>query len=142
MYHANNVTNPPPGGSLPNAETQACTHFLDNLHNQARAWYQAHPRNLNLPLAGSASIDKPAYNLPATGEVQRKQGQGRQNVVFAGGTMVFGVVNGGKWDFYWVKWGSSDYDRPIHSPKAWVRGIHHTASQGNNFRVLGSGLFF
>jgi hypothetical protein len=142
VYHANNVTNPPPVGSLPNVEIPACTTFLDNLHNQARAYYQAAPQNLNLPIAGSASVDKPQYNLQATGEVQRKQGQGRQNVVFAGGTMVFGVVNGIKWDFYWATWGSTDYDRPLSAPKGWVKGLHHDPSQAQSFRVLGSGQFF
>lgn len=142
VYHSNNVGNPPPLGSLPNVETGPCTAFLDNLHHQARAYYQAAPRNLNLPIAGSASIAKPAYNLPATVEVQRKQGQHRQNVVFAGGTMVFGVVNNAKWDFYWETWGSTDYDRPKFAPKGWVKGLHHAAMQGQNFRVLGSGLFF
>jgi hypothetical protein len=142
VYHANNVTNPPPAGSLPAVETQACSNYLDNLHNQARGWYQAAPRNLNLPLAGSASVDKPHYNLPANGEVQRKQGQHRTNVVFAGGTMVFGVVNNAKWDFHWTTWGSTDYSRPKNAPKAWIKGIKRLASQGQNFRVLGTGLFF
>jgi hypothetical protein len=142
VYHANNVSNPPPVGSLPTVETPACTAFLDNLHHQARMWYQAAPQNLNLPLAGSASVDKPHYNIPATGEVMRKQGQKRTNVDFSGGTMVFGVVNGNKWDFYWETWGSTDYDRPFYAPKVVIKGFHNTASHGNNFRVLGSGQFF
>jgi hypothetical protein len=142
VYHANNVTNPPPLNSLPTVEIPACTNFLDNLHNQARAYYQAPPHSLNLPLAGAASVAKPHYNLQATAEVQRKQGQGRMNVRFTGGTMVFGVVNGAKWDFYWVTWGAGDYDRPIYAPKAWVRGLHHDPRQRQSFRVLGSGLFF
>lgn len=142
VYHANNVANPPPIGSLPNVETGACTTYLDNLHHQARGYYQAAPQNLNLPLAGAASIAKPQYNLSATVEVQRKQGQGRNNVVFAGGTMVFGVVHNNKWDFYWVTWGSTEYDRPKLAPKGWIKGLHHDPLHSQNFRVLGSGQFF
>lgn len=141
-YHANNVSNPPPAGTLPSVETLACTNFLDNLHHQARGWYQAPAQGLNLPLAGAASVGKPVYNVPADGEVQRKQGQHRANVNFSGGTMVFAVVNGNKWDFYWVTWGGADYDRPLYAPKTWIRGVHHTASHGQNYRVLNSGHFY
>lgn len=137
VHHANNVTNPPPANSLPDVETLACTTFLDNLHQAARNYFQANPRNLNLPLATAVSIDKPRYNRPARIEVQRKIGQNRTRVVFAGGTMVFGVVNGPKWDFYWETWGSTEYRRP--APKAWIKGRNRTA---HNFRVLGSGQFF
>jgi hypothetical protein len=141
VYHANNVSNPPPAGTLPSVETPACTTFLDNLHHQARGWYQAAPRNLNLPLAGAVSLGKPVYNVPGDAETQRKQGQHRTNVNFMGGTMVFGQVNGNKWDFYWVTYGGTDYDRPKYAPRAWKRGIHHQAT-ANPYRVLGSGHFF
>jgi hypothetical protein len=142
VHHANNVGNPPPLNSLPNVEAPACTTFLDNLHHQARAYYQAAPQNLNLPLAGAASVDKPHYNLQATAEVQRKQGQGRKDVNFGGGTMVFGVVNGIKWDFYWETWGSTEYDRPFYAPKILLKGFHRALAQGHGYRVLGSGQLF
>jgi hypothetical protein len=142
VHHANNVSNPPPPQSLPNVETPACTGFLDNLHTEAVTYYQGAPHNLNLNLAGTRSIDKTNYNASPTVEVQLKQGQHRKNVVFAGGTMVFGMVNGAKWDFYWVTWGSLEYDRPIYAPKILKEGFHHNPDEGRGFQVLGYRRFF
>lgn len=145
VYHANNQANAPGGhlgGQQPTLELPACTAHLNNLHNTAMGDYGAAPYNLNL-VAG-ADVAKPAYNLGAMAEVQRKTGQNRQNVEFTGGTIVFGVVNGAHWDFYWVTYGAAEYDRPWNAPKGWFGHGHRnpTGSANPGYRVLGSNRFY
>lgn len=144
VYHANNEANAPAGhlgGLQPTLQLPACTTFLTQLYNDARADYAAAPLNLNLVPLGN--VAKPAYNAGALAEVMRKTGQGRQNVEFTGGTIVFGVVNGANWQFYWATYGSCEYDRPWNAPKGWFGHGHRnpTGSTTPNYRVLGSAQF-
>ncbi len=108
----------------------------------ARADYGIAPHNLNLLPGGN--VAKPAYNQGATNEIQRKQGQGRMNVEFVGGTIVFGVTNGGAWELYWSTYGSTEYDRPAIAPKGWFGRGHRnpTTSTTPRYRVLGSARIF
>jgi hypothetical protein len=145
VYHANNQANAPGGhlgGLQPTLELPPCTARLTQLYNLARADYVPAPYNLNL-LPG-ANVGKPVYNHNAMAEVQRKTGQGRANVEFTGGTIVFGVVNGANWEFYWATYGSTEYDRPGNAPKGWFGNTHRnpTNSTTPGYRVLGSNQFF
>lgn len=142
VYHANNQANSPPGilgGQQPALELPACTARLNQLYNIARGELAVAPYNLNL--VPVANVAKPIYNQGAAAEVIRKLGQGRAQVEFVGGTIVFGAVIGGQWELYWATYGSCEYDRPRTAPKRWFKGAHHnpTTSHEPNYRVLGSG---
>jgi hypothetical protein len=145
VYHANNQANAPAGhlgGQQPTLELPACTTRLNQLYNLARNELTAAPYNLNLLPGGN--VAKPAYNAGARTEVMRKTAQGRLNVEFTGGTIVFGAVNGAQWEIYWATYGSCEYDRPALAPKGWFGHRHRnpTTSTNPNYRVLGSGQVF
>lgn len=142
VYHANNQTNSPPGilgGQQPALELPACTMRLNQLYNIARGELAIAPHALNL--VPVANVAKPIYNQGAAAEVMRKQGQGRAQVQFVGGTIVFGAVIAGQWQLYWATYGSCEYDRPGTAPKGWFKGTHRNPTMSNtpNYRVLGSG---
>lgn len=144
VYHANNMSNAPPGhlgGQQPNLELPACTHHLTNLYNTARGHYAAAPHALNLAAGGS--IAKPAYNQGSMAEINRKVGQDRRNVEFTGGTIVFGAVVGVAWELYWATYGSCEYDRPWYAPAGWLGHEHHnpTTSKSVTAKMMGSGRF-
>ncbi len=145
VYHANNQANAPAGmlgGLNPGLELLPCTNQLNALYNLARNDYAIAPHLLNLVPVGN--VAKPVYNAGAAAEVLRKTGQGRGTVQFTGGTIVFGVVNGASWEFYYATYGSTEYDRPWNAPKGFF-GHQHRNPTGSNtpgYRVLGSGQFF
>lgn len=145
VYHANNEANAPAGhlgGQQPTLELPACTAYLNQLYNQARAHYAAAPHGLVLLPGGN--VAKPAYNAGAMAEVNRKIGQHRTSVEFTGGTIVFGVVNGANWELYWATYGSCEYMRPKNAPKGWFGNRHKnpTTSAAPGYRVLGSARFY
>jgi hypothetical protein len=147
VYHANNQANAPGGhlgGQQPTLELPACTAYLNQLYNQARANYAGLPVPNNLNLLPGGNVAKPAYNAGAMAEVNRKIAQHRTSVEFTGGTIVFGVVNGANWELYWATYGSCEYDRPKNAPKGWFGNKHRnpTGSNSPNYRVLGSARFF
>ncbi|MDI1433017.1 MULTISPECIES: hypothetical protein [Polyangium] len=145
VYHANNVSNSPPGnaGALnPVLQLPACTMTLAQLHATAAGHYPALAAPHTAVPVVATEISKPIYNIGAAAEVQRKTTQGRTNVEFLGGTVVFGVVAGASWEFYYQTWGSTSYTRPRTAPLRLFSGAQHDPMNSHNWKVLGFARFF
>jgi hypothetical protein len=140
-YHANARMYSPPGnlsGTQPAFEPTNAGNHMDGLHARAQGDYRAAPYNLNVQ--DSADLNKTEYNKNPAAEVLRKNGQGRNNVEFLGGTVVVGFYSAVGWEFYYQTFGGLDYDRPWYAPKRYVDDKQHRGLA--DMDVLGTGQFY
>jgi hypothetical protein len=139
VYHANGGF----GGAGPmNVEAPPLTVALNALHATAQARWTGAPFHHAFMAGGSADLGRATYNTPAVAEEGRKQLQGRQTVVFMGGTTVVGDLQAGQWHFYWQTYGSCTYTRPLTAPAGvfgkrtlGVGDLHHRVLQSAQFYV-------
>jgi hypothetical protein len=139
VYHANALAQDNPA-ALPNFEGPAVTAQLNALHVGAQAYWAGPPNNF--VLNNVASFGRGVYRNGVVTEQNRKGGQGRTHVDFAGGTVVVGVLIAGHWSFYWQTSGSFDYRRPLTAPKAVLglnRQVHNTAQRVVEYGVIWNG---
>lgn len=131
VYHANAMAQDNPV-ALPNVEGPAVTTQLDLLHTGAQAYWTSAPPGPNLgALNHVKSFGRTVYRNNVMVEQNRKQAQSRTAFSFAGGTVVAGVLVGGRWSFYWQTSGAFNYKRPLSAPRGWFgnRDTDHTAQR-------------
>lgn len=139
VYHANALAQDNPA-ALPNFEGPAVTAQLNLLYAGAQAYWTGAPNNFVLNQV--ATFGRGVYRNGIVVEQNRKGGQGRTHVDFAGGTVVVGVLIGGHWSFYWQTSGSFDYRRPLTAPKALLglnRQVNNTAQRVVEYGVIWQG---
>lgn len=135
VYHANALAQDNPA-ALPNFEGPGVTVQLNGLHATAQAYWAGPPNNYVLnPVK---NFGRSIYRNGIVVEQNRKAGQDRTNVTFAGGTVVVGTLIGGHWSFYWQTSGSFDYRRPWDAPRGFFgnRNTHHTAQRVVEYGVI------